>query len=179
MKPILTLLGVAALALLVSLVGCQQPKPEAPAALLPDDVAAIGKAIDGTLAAFVAKDIDKTMTFYAEDAVMVEYAQRNQGAKSIREDHILKEFADRDDSVPMRYEAADRIVRGKGGFAYVTERNIVEAKSKDGKLWKTDTAMASYVMEKQSDGAWKCVQMHWSGPMSWTPVPPEKGKAKK
>jgi len=176
MKAMLTFVSLAALALLVSLAGCQQPKPEAPAALTAEDVAAVGKAIDSAIEAFAAEDLERIMSFYAADAVVLEYDRAFRGAEEIREKHMKPEFAEYTIST---FKAADRVVRGRDGLAYVTERDIIEFQDKAGNTFSTDSAQASFVLEKQPDGAWKCVQEHWSGPMNWAPRKPEKAAAKK
>jgi ketosteroid isomerase-like protein len=63
-----------------------------------------------------------------------------------------------------KYKAEDRHIRGRGSFAYVNEREIVEFKDNSGKSHVSDSCWATYVLEKQSDGSWKIVQLHWSGP---------------
>jgi len=68
MKSILTFVPLAALALLVSLAGCRQPRPEAPAALTAEDVAAVSKAIDSAIEAYAAKDLERVMSVFAADA---------------------------------------------------------------------------------------------------------------
>jgi ketosteroid isomerase-like protein len=176
MKWTITLVSIAVIALLVLCAACQQPKPEQPAALTADDVAAVGKTIDTAIETYVAKDIDRHMSFAADDAVSIEYDKRFQGAAEIREKHIKPEMADMTD---VTYKAADRVVRGHSGLAYVVERNVIQFKDKDGKMYSTDSAWASYVLEKQPDGAWKCKLAHWSGPMNWLPKQPEKAAAKK
>ena len=176
MKWTITLVSIVALALLVSFTGCQQPQPAQPAALTAEDVAAIGKTIDTAIESYAAKDIDRHMSFAAADAVSLEYDKRYQGAAEIREKHIKPEMAE---MTVITYKAADRVVRGHGGLAYVAERNSIEFKDKDGKTFSTDSAWASYVLEKQPDGAWKCKLAHWSGPMNWLANKPEKAAAKK
>jgi ketosteroid isomerase-like protein len=166
---------VAALTLLVLATSCQQSTPQA-AALTSEDIAAVGKTIDAAIEAYVAKDLDRHMQFAAADAIGMEYDERFQGIDEIREKHIKPEFAE---MKGVTYKAADRIVRGHSGLAYVSERNIIEFQDKEGKTFSTSDAWASYVMEKQQDGLWKCKQSHWSGPMNWVPKVPGKIPAKK
>jgi len=176
MKSILTFVSPAALALLVSLAGCRQPQPEAPAALTAEDVAAVSKAIDSAIEAYAAKDLERLMSVYAADAVESEYDRYYPGVDEIREKHMKPEFAD---FTVSTYKAADRLVRGRNGLAYVSDRDIFESQDKDGNTYSTDSARASFVFEKQPDGAWKCVLSHWSGPMNWAPKKPEKAAQKK
>jgi ketosteroid isomerase-like protein len=176
MQRTIRIISLAALALLVSSTGCQRPRPEQPAALTAEDVSAVGRTIDAAIDAYVAKDIDRHMSFAAADAVSLEYDNHYQGAAEYREKHVKPEMADYTD---VTYKAADRVVRGHSGLAYVTERNIIAFKDKEGKTYSTNSAWASYVLEKQPDGAWKCKLVHWSGPMNWVPNKPEKAAAKK
>jgi ketosteroid isomerase-like protein len=108
--------------------------------------------------------------------VGLEYDKRFQGLEEIREKHIKPEMAE---TAASTYKVADRLVRGQGGTAYVSERNIVEFRERDGKTYSSDSARASYVLEKQGDGGWKCKQVHWSGPSSWAPTKPEGKSGKK
>ena len=176
MKSILTFVSLATLALLVSLAGCRRPQPEAPAALTAEDVAAISKAIDSAIEAYAAKDLERLMSVFAADAVESEYDRYYRGVDEIRERHMKPEFAN---SAVSTYKAADRAIRGLNGLAYVSERDIIELQDKDGNTYSTDSARASFVFEKQPDGAWKCVLSQWSGPMNWEPKKPEKAAKKK
>ena len=176
MKRIITLVFSVALTLLVSLIGCQQTKPEQPTALSAEDTAAIGQTIDSCIQAYLARDLDRHMSYYATNALFSEYDKYYSGASEIREKHVKPEFEEGTVSI---YKSADRVVRGRNGIAYVSERNIIESQSKDGKRFSTDSARASYVLEKQVDGSWKFVQLHWSGPMNWPEQKGEKAAAKK
>lgn len=171
MKSILTFISLAALALLVSMAGCRQRQPEAPAALTVQDVAAVSKAIDSALEAFTAKDLERLMSFYGADSVVSEYNRSDRGVDEIRDKHMRPELADYTIST---YQGEDRVIRGHNGLAYVSERNVIEIQDKDGNTYATDSARASYVVEKQPDGLWKCVLEHWSGPMNWAPTKQEK-----
>jgi ketosteroid isomerase-like protein len=176
MRIITAFVIVTALVLFVPLTGCQQPKPQPAAGLTAEEVAAIGKTIDTANEAYAAKNLDGVMQLYAADAIELEYDKRYQGVDDIRDKHIKPEFAE---ITNITFKAADRIVRGHSGLAYVSERNIFEGQDKKGDTYSTDSAWASYVLEKQPDGAWKCKQMHWSGPMNWLPKKAEKAPAKK
>jgi ketosteroid isomerase-like protein len=149
------------LALTFLAAGCQQPKSEQALALSTEDTAAIGKTIDSQIAAYVAKDIDKFMASYSPDVVDMEYDRYYRGTAEFRDKHVKPEM---DTATVTTYKAENRHIRGRGSFAYVDEREIVEFKDNSGKSHASDSCWASYVLEKQSDGSWKIVQLHWSGP---------------
>jgi ketosteroid isomerase-like protein len=151
----------AGIALAFLAAGCQQPKSEQASTLSVEDTAAIGKAIDSQIAAFVAKDIDKFMADIDPDIVNMEYDKCYRGAVEVREKHVKPEMA----TITMKtYKAEDRHIVGQGNFAYVNERNIWEFKDNSGKNYTSNSSWASYVLEKKSDGSWKFVQVHVSGP---------------
>jgi ketosteroid isomerase-like protein len=157
---------LAVLALLVMASGCQQPKSETPSALTAEDVEAVGKTIDSAIETFVAKDIDRHMAVFDANLVNMEYDRCFRGLEEYREKHVKPEMVEINSII--KYEPADRVVRGHDGLAYVYERNIIEYQTEDGKTFSTDSAWASHVLEKQPDGVWKIVQNHFSGPMVWT-----------
>jgi len=176
MRVLVAIVSVVALALIVPLTGCQQRQPQPTASLTTEEVAAVGKTIDDGLQSYAAKDVEKHMQAYAAAAIAMEFDKRYQGADDIREKHIKPEAAE---LTVTTFKAADRIVRGQGGLAYVSERNIIEFSDKAGNTFSTDSAWASYVMAKQPDGAWKLKQVHFSGPMNWLPRKPEKTPVKR
>ena len=175
MKTRTLFVSVAALVLLVPLMSCQRSQPQPATTLTDEEVAAIGKTIDDALEAYAAKDLNRHMQYAAADVIFMEYDKRSQGVDELREKHVKPELAE---FTVTTYKAADRVVRGRGGLAYVSERNILEMKDKAGNTFNTDSACASYVFEKQPDGTWKLKQGHWSGPMNWSPKAPEQGAAK-
>jgi ketosteroid isomerase-like protein len=75
------------------------------------------------LEAFAAEDLERVMSVYADDAVLLEYSRADRGAEEIREKHMKPEFAEY--TIPT-FKAADRVVRGRNGLAYVVERDIIE-----------------------------------------------------
>jgi ketosteroid isomerase-like protein len=135
---------------LVSLTGCQQTKPEQSAALTAEDIAAIGQT-SASIQAYQAKDIARYMSHYTADAVFSEYDRYNARAND------KPEF---EEGTVATYKAVDRVVRGRNGIVYVSERNILDFQIKDGKRLSTDSARASNVL---ANGFWKFVQSHWSG----------------
>jgi len=176
MRGLVATVSVVALALIVPLTGCQQSQPKVAASLTAEDVAAVSKIIDDALQSYAAKDVEKHMQAYAVDAITMEFDKRYQGADDIREKHIKPEVAEL--TVPT-FKAADRVVRGQGDLAYVSERNIIEFSDKAGNTFNSDSAWASYVLARQPDGAWKVKQVQFSGPMNWLPNKPEKTPVKR
>ena len=161
MNPRFACVIVAGIALAFLATGCQQPKAEQ--ALGTEDTATIGKMLDSMIAAYAAKDLDKSMADVDPDIVNMEYDKCYRGAVEFREKHLKPEMAN---YTVQTYKAEDRHILGRGSFAYVNEREICRFTDNSGKQLGSDSYWASYVLEKKSDGRWKIVQSHFSGPAS-------------
>ena len=161
MNPRFACVIVAGIALAFLAAGCQQPKSEQASALSAEDTAAIGKTIDSAITTYVAKDLDKYLINFSPDMVNMEYDRRFLGIAEFRDKHVKPEM---ETSTMTTYKVADRRIQGRGSFAYVDEREIVAWKENSGKSHSSDSFWASYILEKQTDGSWKIVQLHFSGP---------------
>lgn len=134
-------------------VACAQPKP----AEMPDTRAADEAAIRAADADFVkaaaAKDLDKCMSLYADDAVFLS----SSSPALVGKDNI-RPVIQRMLAAPMQLtiNVASVDVARSGDLAM--DRGTVEAAVMD-KKGKTTTQTSEYVLvwKKQADGAWKIV----------------------
>ena len=141
---------VAAFAALLA-VSCAQPKP----AEMPDtraaDEAAIRNADADFAKAAAAKDLDKCMSLYADDAVFF-----SSGQPAVVGKDNIRAVIQRMLAAPMQLtvHVASVDVARSGDLAM--DRGTVEAAVTD-KKGKTTTQTSEYVLvwKKQADGAWK------------------------
>jgi ketosteroid isomerase-like protein len=161
MNPRFVFVIVAGIALAFLAAGCQQPKSEQASALSAEDTAAIEKTIDSAITTYVAKDLDKYLANFSPAMVNMEYDRRYVGIAEFRDRHVKPEM---EMETMTTYKAADRRIQGRGSFAYVDQREIIAWKENSGKSYASESFWASYILEKQKDGNWKIVQLHFSGP---------------
>jgi len=136
--------------------GCSQAPPPAP----PDTRAADEKSIrDGEVAwnaEWAAKDVDKIVSHYGGDAIlMVPGMPSMKGKDAIRT--ALKEFI-ADPNMSLTFTTASAEVAKSGDIAY-TQGSYTMVQS-DMKTKKPVTEKGAYVTvyKKQADGSWKAVQ---------------------
>jgi len=145
---------IAPLALAVLLFGCAQAPPPAP----PDTRAADEKAIRDSETAwvkeFAAKDMDKIVAHYADDAtVMLSGAPTMTGKDAIRAG-LKDPIADPNFALDLQtlkvYVSKDDLAYSQGAYS---------VKGTDAKTKKVMTETGSYVevYKKQADGSWKIV----------------------
>ncbi|MBZ5632490.1 MAG: SgcJ/EcaC family oxidoreductase [Acidobacteriia bacterium] len=146
---------IAPLALAMLLFGCAQAPPPAP----PDTRAADEKTIRDMETAwvkeFAAKDIDKIVAHYAEDAtVILSNAPTMAGKDAFRAG--MKDFlADPKFSLDLKTAKVDV---SKDGLAY--SQGTYSVTGTDAKTKKVMTEAGRYieVYKKQADGSWKVVE---------------------
>jgi uncharacterized protein (TIGR02246 family) len=148
-------IGIA-VGLLMLLSGCTQPPPPAP----PDTRAADEKAIrDGEVAwnaDWAAKDVEKIVAHYSDDAtMMVPDAPIMKGKDAIRAG--LKPMLG-DASLSLNFTATSADVSKSGDIAYT--QGTYSLTVTDGKTKKPVTEKGKYVTvyKKQADGSWKAVE---------------------
>ena len=163
MKRTNLILALGVVLIIVGMLSCQQ-KAQGPAELSQADSAAVNQVLDSMINAYTNGNADLASSSMAENAVNMEYDRIYRGAEQIRSDHLKKEIELYSVTI---YDVDGRVIRGRDGIAYTYERNIIEFKAKEGKTFYADSCWASSVLEKQADGAWKIVQLHFSGPMNW------------
>lgn len=148
--PLVGALFAAAFAALLA-VSCAQPKP----AEMPDtrvaDEATIRTADTDFAKAAAAKDLDKCMSYYADDAVFL-----SSGSPAVLGKDNIRTVIQRMLAAPMQLtiNVASVDVARSGDLAM--DRGTVEAAVTD-KKGKTATQTSEYVLvwKKQADGAWK------------------------
>ena len=132
--------------------------PALAAAQTATDAAAIGTWLKGYDAAFNGKDLEKLATFYDPEVTVYEGGGVNNGWADYRDHHLgpeLKEFenlqfAHRDTKVTML----------SGGSAYATSRYSLKARM--GERAIDSEGLATYLLVKGADGAWRIRHSHTS-----------------
>lgn len=145
------------LVMLFALAACTQ-QPQQPAAA-PDtraaDEAAIRSVAKDWAAAAQAKDAEKFVSFYAEDAVlMLEDAPDFRGKPAIRE--AIAGMM-QDPNFALSFETTQVEVARSGDFGY--ERSTYSLTTTDPKTKRpiTETGSGVVVWQKQADGQWKAL----------------------
>jgi uncharacterized protein (TIGR02246 family) len=146
---------LAPLALAVLLFGCAQAPPPAP----PDTRAADEKAIRDTetqwVKAFAAKDMDKIVAPYADDAtVLLSNAPTMTGKDAIRAG-MKDAIADPKFALDLKTVKVDV---SKDDLAYSQGTYSVMATDPKTKKVVTETGRYVEVYKKQADGSWKIVE---------------------
>ncbi len=145
----------AAFALTVILAGCQQAPPPPAPDTHDADVKAIRDLETATMQAGNAKDLDKLMAFYADDAsLFMQDAPVINGTAAIKA--VSKPMLE-DKNFSLTW-ASDKVdVAKSGDLAY--SQGAFTMTSTDTKTKKVLTVKGKYVdvYEKQADGSWKCV----------------------
>ena len=150
-----TPLAVGILGTLFALQGCQrQPQPD----VMPDtraaDEAAVRTTADAWFKAILAKDLEQTLSFYAEDA---EYLPANRAAATTPalrrkvwvEDYALPGFASTE--VTKKIEVAR-----SGDLAYQSGTYVSTSLNREGRSTQS-AGKFIVVWKKQADGKWKAV----------------------
>ncbi len=113
-----------------------------------DDLLAADKALRK---AYAEKDLDKTMAFYDEHALMVRPNFYRSGGKAVLEKLISWEFAIPEYKVLWHPK---NLGIGRPGFAYTSGTYELTFKDSSGKT-VSDGGQYSTVWKKQADGTWK------------------------
>lgn len=123
-----------------------------------DDATAIEAWLKGYDAAFNAKDLDKLATFYHPDVTIYEGGGINNGWADYRDRHLgpeLKEFQG------LQFAHRETKVSMLGpGAAYATSRYSLKAKMGERDI--DSEGLATYLLIKGTDGAWKIRHSHTS-----------------
>ncbi len=145
----------AAFALTVILAGCKQAPPPPAADTHDADVKAIRDVETAMAQAIAAKDVDKVMAFYADDASLFKKdAPVVNGTAAIKAawKPVLE---DRNFSLTDVLDKVDVAKSGDLGYS----QSVFTATSADPKTKKVLTMKGNEVVvfKKQADGGWKCV----------------------
>ena len=145
----------AAFALAVILAGCKQAPPPPAPDTHDADVKAIRDCETGWNTAVAAKDLDKLMAYYADDAsALYPDIPVLTGISAIR-DAYKKDFADKNYSESA---VTDKMEIAKSGDLAYTQGSFTYTFT-DPKTKKVLTEKSKYVTvyKKQADGRWKAV----------------------
>lgn len=122
-----------------------------------DGIAAWLRSYDQAL---VAKDLDRLATFYHPDVTIFEGGGVNRGWADYRDHHLgpeLKEF----EGLEFAHEnIVSRLLGPDGRTAYVTAEYRLKARMKDRDV--DSGGLATLVLVKGADGAWKIRHAHTS-----------------
>jgi uncharacterized protein (TIGR02246 family) len=146
--------------LLMLLAGCtaREPLTTAPADLVKEEAAI--RATDAQwLAAVKARDVEKTVSYWSDDAtILPPDSPPVVGKKAIR-DYVAGAFAMPEFSITWELDKV--VVARAGDMAYATANDVITFKGADGKV-ASMKARAVVVWQKQADGSWKVVVDIWN-----------------
>ena len=118
-------------------------------------VAGINRVIDALENNYEEGNLETIMATFADDALLLEGRGINNGKKTIRDDHLGREFESM--TFPV-FESTDRVIKGSGDIAYVYEMLTVQIKRNSREeAGEPSTRRALYIVERQSDNSWKLV----------------------
>jgi uncharacterized protein (TIGR02246 family) len=162
--PAIPICGCVALILLAS--GCNQQAPDTRAA----DESAVRDADTQWSKAAAANDLDATVSYYSDDAVLLPpnapIATGKQAIRAVWASSLLSP----DVTVTWQVNKAD--VARSGELAYVVGAYQITAKNPKGKTLE-DRGKLVEVWKKQADGKWKTVADIFNSDLP-VPAPPEK-----
>jgi uncharacterized protein (TIGR02246 family) len=147
-----------ALSLIASLIGCAQPAPSeskssvSPTVDLAVEEAAVRAADAQWLAAAKARDAEKTVSFWTDDAsIMMPGAPAVTGKQAIK-DYVAGSFASPDFSISWTTDKV--VVSPSGTMAYSTGVDQVTFKGPGNKVITAKNNGVA-IWKKQPDGSWK------------------------
>lgn len=162
-----TFYAVLALMLVAALTSCTAPPPPAPN--LAQEEAAIRSADAQWLAAARAKDLEKTVSFWADDATLFPMQSAPiSGTNAIRE-YVGTSFASPDFSVSWTTDKV--VVAASGDMAYETGTNQFTFRTSASTV-VSQKASAVVIWKKLPDGTWKAAVDIWTPQGPATPVNP-------
>lgn len=147
------LLGLAAVAALLAGAGCAS-------AASPADARSEILRVDAEwLRAAQSRDIDRTVSFWAEDAMVFPPGSPAVVGRAAIREFVAKSFQTPGFGISWKTTTVE-VSRG-GDLAYATGTNRVTFSGPDGKPVAVD-GKAVTVWRREKDGAWKCVIDVWN-----------------
>jgi len=139
--------------------GYQAPAPATPAVDLAAEEKAIRTAAAEWGAAIKARDLEKTLSFYAAEATILPPSMMRASTPEQR--RKTWEAFYKDPAELASIETTDITLSHHGDLAYETGQFTQSVKDKKG---KTSTVVGKYlvVWKKQADGKWKAVVDTWN-----------------
>jgi ketosteroid isomerase-like protein len=120
---------------------------------------AIKQADKEWLAAVGAKDVDRTVSFWTDDAVVQPPGQPAVvGAAAIRK-YVAEGF--RQAGFSLTWHSSEPVVSSGGDMAYTLSSNQFTFQDPEGKL-VTIRGKGVVVWRRQADGRWKCAVDSWN-----------------
>lgn len=111
--------------------------------------------------ALEGKDIDKIVSYWADDAVLLP-----PGQTAVRGKAALKQFVKESENIPgfsIHWKSSDVHFSPDGKMAYMYGENLMTMNDSTGKQISM-TGRGYTVWRKESDGNWKCVVDTWNEP---------------
>lgn len=119
------------------------------------------------LAAVAAKDLDRSVSFWSEDAVVQPPGQPAVvGAVAIRK-YVAEAF--RQPGFSVTWQSTEPIVSSSGDMAYTLSSNQFTFQDPQGEL-VTIRGKGVVVWRRQADGRWKCAVDTWNAEPEGAPV---------
>jgi len=143
--------------------GCQHYQSGNPAA----EEAVIRRTDADWLAAAKARDLERILPFWADDATILPAGEPAISGKAAIRQYVAGAFGSPGFSISWNTEKIE--VSSSGDLAYSTGTNHITFNNPDGKMIATDNR-AVVVWKKQPDGSWKCTVDMMS------PAPPASAK---
>jgi uncharacterized protein (TIGR02246 family) len=116
--------------------------------------AAIRKADANWLAAAQARDLERILPFWADDAIIIPSAEPAIAGKDAIRQYVAGAFGSPGFSISWQTDKIE--VAGSGDLAYSTGTNQITFNNAEGKTMVANNR-AVVVWKKNSDGSWKCI----------------------
>ena len=105
------------------------------------------------------RDVDRVVSFWAEDAIVFPPGSPAVAGKSAIRDFVVKSF--QTPAFSISWKTTDVGVSRSGDIAYTTGTNRITFNAPDGKQITVE-GKAVTVWRREKDGAWKCVIDIWN-----------------
>ncbi|MEO5936164.1 MAG: SgcJ/EcaC family oxidoreductase [Terriglobales bacterium] len=150
------------LLLAVMLSACQtgsRTALETQPASLAQEEAAIRATDAQWLAAVKSRDVEKTISFWSDDAIILPPGTPPVVGKKAIRDYVAGAFASPEFSIIWELDKV--VVASSGDMAYATGNDVITYKGADGKRVSMN-ARAVVVWRKQADNSWKAAVDIWN-----------------
>jgi uncharacterized protein (TIGR02246 family) len=135
------------------------PPSDSERGVMQGDTAAIVEWFKGYDAAFNAKDLTKLADYYHPDVTVYEGGGIDSGWAAYRDKHLGPELKAFENLQFAHHDVEVRLLDG-GNAAYVTARYTLKAKMRERDI--DSEGLATHVLVKGTDGAWKIRHSHTS-----------------
>jgi uncharacterized protein (TIGR02246 family) len=145
---------VVAICLAMALVSCRSARPN-----LEDERWAVMAAEREWAAAARSRDLDRSIQYVADDALMLPPSLEPLAGKAAIRDYMAAAFATPGFSVT--WEPDEVAISHGGDLAYTHGRSVYTVPASDGTT-RTIYAKGVAIWRKESDGSWRCVVDIWN-----------------